>query len=387
MTYLIGTDEAGYGPNLGPLAISATVWEVPDGIRAEDLYRHLEGVVAREPGRDARRTEGSGFRVQGSGVRGQSRAVSARPVAIADSKRLYHSGKGIGLLERGLLAAMAVTGHRPATWREVWSALAPSATGELQKVPWYADYDVPVPLDALPAAQGGMTARLGGMPSRSVGMSGEPHGGATDAMPAYDMATQATPCHPDAMRPSALAAGLASAGVRLLAIHSRPVFEGEFNDLLERHPSKGAALSHETLRLVADAIGPLGNGPIHILCDKHGGRNTYRELLEKAFPDRLIEVYGEGREQSNYRFGPPERRIEIRFQAKAEAHLPAALASMASKYLRELAMRAFNAFWCQRVPGLAPTAGYPLDARRFKTAIAAAQAELGIPDRLLWRSK
>ena len=42
---------------------------------------------------------------------------------------------------------------------------------------------------------------------------------------------------------------------------------------------------------------------------------------------------------------------------------------MASKYLRELAMRAFNDFWCTRVPGLAPTAGYPRDARRFKTAI------------------
>ena len=33
MTYLIGTDEAGYGPNLGPLVISATVWQVPDGVR------------------------------------------------------------------------------------------------------------------------------------------------------------------------------------------------------------------------------------------------------------------------------------------------------------------------------------------------------------------
>ncbi len=31
MPYLLGTDEAGYGPNLGPLVISASVWEVPDG--------------------------------------------------------------------------------------------------------------------------------------------------------------------------------------------------------------------------------------------------------------------------------------------------------------------------------------------------------------------
>ena len=28
MTLVIGTDEAGYGPNLGPLAVAATVWHV-----------------------------------------------------------------------------------------------------------------------------------------------------------------------------------------------------------------------------------------------------------------------------------------------------------------------------------------------------------------------
>ena len=48
---------------------------------------------------------------------------------------------------------------------------------------------------------------------------------------------------------------------------------------------------------------------------------------------------------------------------------------------------AFNGFWCERVPGLQPTAGYPQDAKRFKAAIAKEQAELGIEDRALWRAK
>ena len=51
---------------------------------------------------------------------------------------------------------------------------------------------------------------------------------------------------------------------------------------------------------------------------------------------------------------------------KGEEFLPTALASMTAKYLRELSMRAFNEFWCARVPGLRPTAGYPGDAPRFK---------------------
>src|SRR5580700_8182358 len=29
MGFVIGMDEAGYGPNLGPLVLTATVWEVP----------------------------------------------------------------------------------------------------------------------------------------------------------------------------------------------------------------------------------------------------------------------------------------------------------------------------------------------------------------------
>ena len=41
MGYAIGTDEAGYGPNLGPLVISATVWEIPDGVRAGEVMRNI----------------------------------------------------------------------------------------------------------------------------------------------------------------------------------------------------------------------------------------------------------------------------------------------------------------------------------------------------------
>ncbi|MGH9174221.1 MAG: hypothetical protein ACRD1H_07675, partial [Vicinamibacterales bacterium] len=91
----------------------------------------------------------------------------------------------------------------------------------------------------------------------------------------------------------------------------------------------------------------------------------------------------EGRELSCYRVG----RGDVRFQARAEQHLPVALASMVSKYVRELAMELFNRFWCDHVPGLRPTKGYPLDAHRFKADIAAAQQRLGIADEVLWRMR
>ncbi len=337
MTYLIGTDEAGYGPNLGPLVISATVWEVPEGVRAGDLYRLLEGAVT------APKHAGAGDGIPPGRRRSDPLQDGLAPIVIGDSKALYQSGKGLGLLERGLLAAIAVLG-RPARWcREVWAALAPDAAEARRAIPWYADHDRPLPQHAEPEE----IQHLGHI----------------------------------------LQDGLAAAGVRLLAIRSRAVFEDEFNRLVQRHESKGTALSHATLELLVQLVGPLPAGPIAVLCDKHGGRDHYAALLGEAFPGRLIEICGEGRQQSVYRFGPPERRLEVRFQTKAESHLPAALASMASKYLRELAIEGLNDFWCRRVPGLVPTAGYPADARRFKTAIAAAQAELGIPDQQLWRCK
>jgi ribonuclease HII len=49
MGYLLGTDEAGYGPNLGPLVISATVWETPDEINGESLFDRLKHVIAARP--------------------------------------------------------------------------------------------------------------------------------------------------------------------------------------------------------------------------------------------------------------------------------------------------------------------------------------------------
>jgi hypothetical protein len=188
-------------------------------------------------------------------------------------------------------------------------------------------------------------------------------------------------------RMPSLRAALAAAGVRLVNVQSRAIFPRRFNELVRQAGSKGTVLSRATLDLAASLTGPLPDGPIAILCDKHGGRDRYMPLLAESFGEPLVEVLAEGRQESAYRFGPARRRVEIRFVAKGESHLPAALASMASKYLRELAMRSLNAFWRRHAPHAAPTAGYPQDAVRFKREIAEAQTRLGIDDHWIWRTK
>lgn len=323
MVYLIGTDEAGYGPNLGPLVISASVWQVPDGVGNEDLFDRLRHVIA--------------------GSIAEAEKHDPPRVVFADSKILYHSGGDLRRLERGLWAACALLEKIPRSWREVWNTLASGPIDELCVRPWFKMYDAPLPGDGI--------------------------------------------MRENFINTTQLRDSLSAEGVRLLALSSRAVFPQEFNQLLDLYGSKGALLSHLTLELIEQAMRPLGEEPISVVCDKHGGRNRYGELLNGHFPDWIIEVHGEARQQSDYCFGPALRRLEFCFRTNAESCLSAALASMASKYLRELAMRAFNEFWCSRVQGLAPTAGYPQDAPRFKTAITPAQRELEIDDDAIWRVK
>jgi hypothetical protein len=48
-------------------------------------------------------------------------------------------------------------------------------------------------------------------------------------------------------------------------------------------------------------------------------------------------------------------------------------------------MAAFNAHWTSLEPGLRPTAGYPLDARRWHAEAAGAISRAGTPQAALWR--
>ncbi|HEY5315239.1 MAG TPA: hypothetical protein VIK18_22095, partial [Pirellulales bacterium] len=254
MGFLVGTDEAGYGPNLGPLVISATVWSVPDEALGCDLYRVLRKAVAGRPPAAARHHQGR--------------------VVLADSKTLYNPAQGLGLLERGLLAVLAMLDHRPSRWQQMWELLCPEAASELTSAPWFLDYDDGLPLVANVKDLERAAARL------------------------RDCCEQA--------------------GVRLVSVRCRAVFPEELNRLLAEHGNKAAALSHLTLALLSSVLGALPDGPVAVTCDKHGGRNAYGSLLQCYADDWLVEVYGESRQASVYRFGPEQRRVEVCFRPRAE---------------------------------------------------------------------
>lgn len=319
MPYLIGMDEAGYGPNLGPLVVTATVWHVPDHVRCMELYHVLGEVVSAD-----RRADGD-------------------RLAIADSKQLYRSPNDMALLEKGVLAAMGQCGDVPTCWRRIWESLGADPQENRRGIPWYRGYDRTLPASADRAHLRGVVETM--------------------------------------------AAALADCRVRLMAIQSRALFPLDVNNAIGQFGTKAEVLSRATLQLAADVHARYHGEPTEIHCDKHGGRDRYLGHLRVFFPNRLIDVQRESREVSRYRFGARNERVEFFFRARGEAFLPTALASMTSKYVRELAMEALNVFWRRHVRSLRPTAGYPLDARRFKRDIARCQRELGIDDLILWRTR
>lgn len=327
MNYLIGTDEAGYGPRLGPLVVASTVWEIRDcGVNEPvdvDLYKLLRHCVCRRVQRNTK--------------------TAPRRLPIADSKALYNPATGIGQLEQSVLVALRLLGQSPRSWHEAWDALCPHGPDDDTLAPWHADFEANLPMAADVDAIDRMAARV--------------------------------------------QAGFERAGVRLLAVGGRAIFPEQFNQLLARYGNKSDALSAVSLELLSEMMVPLSGARVSAVCDKHGGRDFYAPLVQHYFPEWLVEVRREGNDESRYSFGPDAARTTICFRCRGERALPVALASMTAKYLRELAMRAFNDYWCRQLPALRPTAGYARDAQRFKNEIAEMQTALGIDDGLMWRNK
>jgi hypothetical protein len=122
--------------------------------------------------------------------------------------------------------------------------------------------------------------------------------------------------------------------------------------------------------------------------DKLGGRHFYAPLLNEAYPGGWVRVIREGPDRCDYEIEGLGRQVSLCFEPRADGtHLNVALASMAAKYLREVCMRQFNRYWTAKVPGLAPTAGYPGDASRFYEVIRGVLIADGVDEKLVWRER
>jgi ribonuclease HII len=315
--WIVGIDEAGYGPNLGPFVMTAVACRAPTEHEGADLWGLLGDAVRRaaDP-RDDR-------------------------LVVDDSKEVFKGARGLGGLERALVA---LAGGLPPSLAQLVERLCPDDHADLARERWYTGA-TPLPAACPPADLDGACQRFGGACSgRSVGS---------------------------------------------WLVRSVVLCPPRFNALADEGGSKGAVLGHGFIRLLRWALEVTdGPEPLAVFIDKQGGRNAYAAQIQQALPAGLVAAVEEGLGRSAYRVLGIERSVRLTFQPRADSTcFCVALASMVSKYLRELFMGEFNRFWQQHVPGLAPTAGYPGDAARFLDAIRAAAATLEISEEAIWRRR
>ncbi len=265
-------------------------------------------------------------------------------LVVADSKRLYRSRGGLAPLERTALVMLAVAGHRPQTWRALLETFAPQATAQLDQYPWYCGADV-----SLPVADG-------------VG----------------DIGTQANAVRRDCLQNR----------VALRGLFSEPLPAGHYNRLLKSTRNKAVVLLGLALRVIDRILRFAPQERVCIHVDRLGGRAHYRDALMTAFHGFDLRIVEESTERSAYRLVGSTRSWDIDFTTSGESrHFPVALASVYSKYQREVYMKAFNRFWSEQIAGLRPTAGYYTDALRWLRETAGELDRRAIDRGLLVRNR
>lgn len=334
-----GVDEAGYGPTLGPLVVSVAAFRVPDRLSREtgsaDLWEVLSSAVSRE--KDPAR------------------------IRVDDSKRVFQQRKGLRDLEEGLLPFFAARGRGlPRDLRALIARVsgrkrshAGDPAGYLERYPWYRGRNLEIPVSTF----ANFAASRGRM----------------------------------------LEAALDAAGVEFLGLAAQPLEVFEFNEALERLKVK----SRVSFRLAGSFLRRLWvrfpAEDVEATVDRQGGRARYGPLLYRLLRPRGIRTEEEAEGVSSYLLSRPKAppakgggtgAFRVRFLVDAERlSLPVALASMCSKYIRELHMALFNRFWTEKKQDLKPTAGYAVDARRFLEETSALRETLAIDDGLLVRRR
>ena len=337
MRLVLGVDEAGYGPNLGPLVVAVSAWAVDSRLEV------LDGLEPFAP---------------------EFQAASWTPrsafVPFGDSKKIYQSGKGLAGLNFALRFFESIFEGKPPQKRP-WFELGQLAQEDLSRVeshPWYRCKN----------------------PVKGLGRANQ-----------VDENSEAS-CRFAREK-------LLKLGVRLIGFRLRVLDEAYFNECVDRLGNKSDVLGHISLELAWKVLGECMDfhsfKGIEIYCDRQGGRKKYAGLISQTYERSHQEsqvpfcsVVGESPKTSLYSMSHAGIATSIRFQVHGDSLFPPAAASMVAKWARESLMERFNGYWREVVgPGLKPTAGYAVDAARFARDIEPWITKLAIEKNQWWRRK
>ena len=328
---IAGIDEAGYGPLLGPLVVSAAAFAFPEPLNISDvtaaqkLWATLSPTVVAKP------------------------PVKSGKLIIADSKVVHRLSDGNKHLERAVLAIQRLTSET-STPLEHYNSLIEHLS-------------LPAIRIATPAA----------LPWQS-----------NVALPAFgDVGSIA-------IAANMLRTTLRSGNTPPVGLWTCVMDVPEFNRLVGATNNKASVLTSITMMHARNLHDRFHESELLLFIDKQGGRDHYTRLLMNTFPDLSLKVLLESPQESRYLITSPARQGKtlIIFREKAEQHsLAVALASMICKYIRELYMLMFNQWWKLQIPDLTPTAGYYTDAMRWLAQSEPEFSHLGLQRQDLVRIK
>jgi ribonuclease HII len=297
MAVIVGIDEAGFGPILGPLVVSASVFSLPRRLLNKDFWQVLRKSVGGRP-----------------------RHLAGR-VLIADSKKSFSKSLGIKHLQRTVLACLRCIGQEPETLTELLSLVSADCLGRLSSYPWYKD-------------------------------AGDQQISANKA----DVAIAASVLRDD----------LASNKLKLLELKSYCLDVAHYNKMVSAVRNKASVLFTATCALINSAFDNYASDGMHIIIDRQGGRVRYRRVLQRMFPDMQLKILKETPAASSYELLRGGKQMRLHFVVGADDRfLAVALASMLSKFLRQLLIGNINRYFAGFGAELKPTAGYWKDGLRF----------------------
>jgi ribonuclease HII len=309
----VGIDEAGYGPNLGPLVVASTAFLATADWRGEDWWKRLAGHVGR--------------------VGSRCRLV------VDDSKRVMAHSSGPAHLVNSVARLLSSTGQWRDSIEDLLEEIASTDAADWRGEHWYRK-------------------RVASLHDPDVRSSANFEWSELGLIPTIARA--------------------------------RLMFPQAFNNRLDECETKAEV----EMELIDDLVDqrlkdwPTEVPELDLTIDRLGGRRYYRERVERWAKDAFVMTRLESTQISEYSFMTDRGEVTVRFRVKGDQHsLPVAAASMIAKFLREEAMYRFNLYWGEAVPGIAPTAGYPSDAKRFLQSVESKMNEREITLRQFWRAK
>ena len=121
MPIIVGIDEAGYGPTLGPLVVTSTVFSVPDACK-NNLWELLDEVVSLEVSRHNDK------------------------IVVTDSKKVYSASKGLRRLEDAVLSFMFCLKGAKDSFKDLVKSFSDIKDDSLDIYPWYHERDITIPI-------------------------------------------------------------------------------------------------------------------------------------------------------------------------------------------------------------------------------------------------